>query len=81
MSESIFNNAIDLTDIPRDQWRKNYIGNGYRNIVYMTDHNREGQIILFGYDLAGNPKTFIAPWQSHIKYRVRYDTDEKDKLY
>ena len=43
MSESIFNNAIDLTDIPQDQWRKNYIGNGYRNIVYMTDHNREGR--------------------------------------
>ena len=78
MSESIFNNAIDLTDIPQDQWRKNYIGNGYRNIVYMTDHNREGRIILFGYDLVGNPKTFIAPWKSHIKFRVRYDTDEKD---
>ena len=78
MSESVFNNAIDLTDVPQDEWRKKYIGNGYRNIVYMTDHNREGRIVLFGYDLAGNPKTFIAPWKSCIKYRVKYDTEEKD---
>lgn len=78
MSESVFNNAIDLTDVPRNQWRKSYIGNGYRNVFYTTDHNREGRIILFGYDLVGNPKTFICPHQSHIKFRVRYDTDEKD---
>ena len=78
MSEEIFNNAIDLTDVPQDQWRKFYIGNGYRNVVYMTDHNREGQIILFGYDLAGNSKTFICPWKSHFKFKVKYDTDEKD---
>ena len=78
MSELVFNNAIDLTDIPRDQWRKSYIGNGYRNVFYTTDYNREGRIILFGYDLVGNPKTFICPHQSHIKFRVRYDTDEKD---
>ena len=78
MSESIYNNAIDLTDIPQDQWRKKYIGNGYRNIFYTTNHERNGQIMLFGYDLAGNPKTFICPWQSHIKFRVKYDTNEKD---
>ena len=78
MSESIFNNAIDLTDIPQDQWRTNYIGPGYRNIVYMTNHNREGTIVLFGYDLEGNPKTFICPWKSWIKFRVRYETSQKD---
>ena len=78
MSEEVFNNAISLEGIPQDQWRKHYIGNGYRNIVYLTDHNREGQIVLFGYDLAGNPKTFICPWKSHLKFRVRYDTNEKD---
>lgn len=78
MSESVFNNAIDLTDVPQDQWRKSYIGNGYRNVVYLTDHERNGRIVLFGYDLVGNPKTFICPWQSWIKFRVRYDTDEKD---
>ena len=78
MSESVYNNAIDLTDVPKDQWRKHYIGNGYRNVFYTTDHNKEGRIILFGYDIAGNPKTFICPHQSKIKYRVRYDTDEKD---
>ena len=49
MSEEVFNNAIDLTDVPRDQWRKQYIGPGYRNVFYTTNHNREGQIILFGY--------------------------------
>ena len=78
MSESVFNNAIDLTDIPKDQWRSQYIGNGYRNVFYTTDHNREGRIILFGYDLVGNPKTFICPWQSWIKFRVKYATNEKD---
>lgn len=78
MSESVFNNAIDLSDIPQDQWCKQYIGPGYRNIFYTTDHNREGRIILFGYDLVGNPKTFICPWKSHIKFRVKYDTNEKD---
>ena len=78
MSESIFNNAIDLTDVPQDQWRKQYIGPGYRNIFYTTDHNREGRIVLFGYDLAGNPKTFICPWKSFFKFRVKYDTNEKD---
>lgn len=78
MSESIFNNAIYLEDVPQDQWRKKYIGPGYRNVVYTTNQDREGQIILFGYDLAGNPKTFICPWQSHIKFRVKYDTNEKD---
>ena len=78
MSEEVFNNAIDLTDIPRDQWRKHYIGPGYRNVFYTTNHNREGQIILFGYDLAGNPKTFICPHQSKIVYRVKYDTGVKD---
>ena len=78
MSEDVFNNAIDLSDVPRDQWRKHYIGSGYRNVFYTTNHDREGQIVLFGYDLAGNPKTFICPHQSHIKYRVKYDTGEKD---
>ena len=78
MSESVFNNAIDLTDIPQSDWRKKYIGSGYRNVFYTYDMNREGRIILFGYDLVGNPKTFICPWESHLKYRVKYDTDEKD---
>ena len=78
MSESLFNNAIYLEDVPQDQWRKKYIGPGYRNVVYTTNQDREGQIILFGYDLAGNPKTFICPWKSHIKFRVKYDTAEKD---
>ena len=78
MSELIFNNAIDLSDIPQDQWRKNYIGPGYRNVFYTTNHDREGRIVLFGFDLAGNPKTFICPWKSQFKFRVKYDTPEKD---
>jgi len=78
MSEEVFNKAIDLTDIPQDQWRKDYIGPGYRNVFYTTNHDKEGQIVLFGYDLVGNPKTFICPWQSRLKYRVKYDTGVKD---
>ena len=78
MSEEVFNNVIDLTDVPKDEWRKKYIGPGYRNVFYTTNHNREGQIVLFGYDLAGNPQTFICPHQSKILYRVKYDTGTKD---
>lgn len=78
MSEEVFNKAVDLSDVPRDQWRKKHIGPGYRNVFYTTDHSREGRIVLFGYDLAGNPKTFICPHKSHIKYRAKYDTGEKD---
>lgn len=77
MSETIFNNAIYLEDIPREQWKK-YIGNGYRSVAYLTDHNRNGQIVLFGFDPAGNRKNFIIPWKSHISYRVKYETDKKD---
>lgn len=74
---SIFNDAIDLTEIPESDW-KNYIGKGYRNCCYLYDEDHKGKIILFGYDLAGNPKTFICKHKSWIKYRVRYKTTEKD---
>ena len=78
MSESIFNNAIDLSDIPFEDWRKKYIGPGYRSACYSTDYEKKGRIIFFGYDLVGNPKTFICPHRSWIKYNVKYDTNEKD---
>lgn len=78
MSESIFNNAIDLSDIPKSEWRKSYIGKGYRYACYMIDHERTGNIMFFGYDLEGNPKTFRCPHKSWIKYNVKYDTDERD---
>lgn len=78
MSEEIFNNAIYLDDVPQNEWRQKYIGPGYRYVCYTLDQDRNGKIILFGYDLVGNPKTFICPWQSYIKYRVKYDTNEKD---
>lgn len=78
MSEEVFNNAVDLSDVPEEQWREKYIGPGYRNVVYVTNHEKMGQIILFGYDLAGNPTTFICPHKSKFKYRVKYETAEKD---
>lgn len=78
MSESIFNNAIDLSEVPFEEWRKNYIGDGYRSACYMTDFQKNGRIVLFGYDKAGNPKTFICPHRSWIKYNVKYDTEEQD---
>lgn len=74
---SVLDTAIDLTDIPEENW-KDYIGNGYRNCCYLTDHERKGQIILFGYDTFDNPQTFILPHKSWIKYRVKYQTPEKD---
>ena len=77
MSESIFSNAIYLDEVPHDQW-KNYFGNGYRSVAYLTDHEKKGQIVFFGFDLVGNRKTYIIPWKSWIKYRVKYETPEKD---
>ena len=77
MSESIFSNAIYLDEVPHDQW-KNYFGNGYRSVAYLTDHEKKGQIVFFGFDTVGNRKTYIIPWKSWIKYRVKYETPEKD---
>ena len=74
---SIFNCAVYLDDIPQDQWKK-YIGPGYRYVSYLVDQDRQGKIVLFGYDTAGNPKTFILPWKSWVKYAVKYKTDELD---
>ena len=48
---SIFNNAVYLDDIPQDQWKK-YIGPGYRYVSYLVDQDRQGKIVLFGYDTA-----------------------------
>ena len=78
MSESIFNNAVDLSEVPFEDWRKKYMGPGYRSACYTTGYDKKGRIILFGYDLAGNEKTFICPHRSWIKYVVKYDTEEKD---
>jgi DNA polymerase elongation subunit (family B) len=72
-----FNNAIYLRDIPRQEY-KNYFSNGYRTVCYRVDSDRQGQIILFGYDLENQPKVFIIPHQSYIKYNVKYKTNETD---
>jgi len=74
MSENVFNSAVDLTDIPFSEWKEQYIGDGYRNVCYTTDYDKCGRIILFGYDKHDNPTTFICPWKSFIKYRVKYPT-------
>ena len=74
---SIYDNAVDLTDVKQSEWSK-FIGNGYRSCHYTTDHERNGQIVLFGYDTDGNPQTFICPHRSYIKYNVKYPTSEKD---
>lgn len=78
MNEDIYNNAIYLDDVPFEDWRKKYIGKGYANVCYTVDESHKGRIILFGYDLVGNPKTFICPHKSWLKYVVKYDTPEKD---
>lgn len=74
---SIFENAVDLTDVKHSDY-PNYIGNGYRYCCYRLDHDKNGVIILFGFDNDGNRKTFIVPHKSHIKYNVAYKTKEKD---
>lgn len=74
---SIYNDAMYLEDVPEDQWT-NYIGKGYRSVSYSVDTNRNGQIILLGFNTVGEPQTFICPHKSWIKYNVKYETDEKD---
>lgn len=75
---SIFNDAIYLDDVPKSQWKNYGIGKGYRSVCYMTDHNKQGKIVLFGFDINGNRKTYIFPWKSYIKYNVKYKTNELD---
>lgn len=77
MSESIFNNAMDMTGIDPSLYPQ-YVGAGYRSVCYTTDHERNGRIIFFGFDPEGNRKTFIFPHKSHVKYRVAYQTNEQD---
>lgn len=74
---NFLNSAVYLDDIPFDQW-KNYIGNGYRSCVYMQDAEKNGRIILFGFDKEGNPKTFICPHKSHLCYNVKFKTPDVD---
>lgn len=78
MSESIFSKAIYLEADEKSQWKDLYIGNGYRSIAYKTDADRNGQIILFGFDKQGNRQVFVCPHQSYIKYNVKFKTNEKD---
>ena len=75
---SFLESSIDLSEVPFEDWRKKYIGPGYRSACYMTDADKKGSIVLFGYDLAGNEKTFVCPHRSWAKYAVKYDTEEKD---
>lgn len=70
-------NAIDLTYIPKEEWKTKYIGKGYRNSCYVVN-GKDGIAVLFGYDINGTPKTFYFNHKSKVKYRVKYDTPEKD---
>jgi DNA polymerase elongation subunit (family B) len=74
---SIFDDAIDLSEVNPSEW-KNLIGDGYRYCCYTNDHDRNGRIVFLGYDREGNRRTFVAPHRSHIKFNVKYKTNEKD---
>ena len=74
---SIYNDAIYLDDIPKEQW-KDYIGDGYRSVTYHTDADRNGRLIFRGFNKEGKPQTFMFPWKSYVKYNVKYQTNEKD---
>ena len=60
------------------------IGHGYRNVCWVPGYGRSngggketGHIVLFGYDLKGNPKTFRIPFCPSVKYEVGNRTKEK----
>ena len=81
-------NFIDLEDIDEIHY-KDIFGSGYRYCCY-TIANRnfsrdgsarstgQGIILFFGYDKNGNPCNYRVPHKSHIKYTVKYKTQEKD---
>ena len=73
----IFDNCVDLNNMPENQW-DSIIGHGYRSCCYLIDGNGCGVGVLFGYDANGNSQNFLVPHQSWVKYRVKYDTGEKD---
>ena len=67
---------IDLSNVDPKKY-KEIFGRGYRYCCYKTEH-QHGQILFFGYDANGNPQNYKVPHKSHIKYNVKYKTDEKD---
>lgn len=77
MNENSQERIVNLGDVPIDQWRTDYIGDGYRSCCYSTDHGN-GSIILFGYDRNNEPTTFICPWKVHVKYTVVYEPKSKE---
>lgn len=79
---------IDLEDVEEKEYGKIF-GPGYRYCCYTIVDRRfsqngavpssgRGVIILLGYDKDGNPRNFRVPHKSHIKYVVKYKTNEKD---
>lgn len=59
------------------------VGDGYRNVSWIAPSNFRGQIgtgqiVLFGFDKGGNPKTFKFPFYPSVKYEVKHVTNEKD---
>ena len=70
---------VDLTSVPREEWLEKYMGKGYRSACYVSPgKGLPGCIKLFGFDKDGNRTTFVCPHKCRIKYRVGYDTGEKD---
>ncbi len=67
---------IDLTNVDPKKY-KEIFGRGYRYCCYKTEH-QHGVILFFGYDANGNPQNYKIPHKSHIKYNVKYKTNEKD---
>ena len=79
---------IDLTNIEEKEIR-NIFGPGYRYCCYITTGRRfgghgtqpsngQGVILFLGYDKQGNPQNYKIPHKSHVKYVVKYKTQEKD---
>ena len=81
-------NFIDLEDVAESHY-KDIFGPGYRYCCYTIANRRfsrdnpsqnsgQGIILFFGYDKNGNPCNYRVPHKSHVKYTVKYKTQEKD---
>ena len=77
MSEELYNKMVYLEETNKTSW-KDIIGKGYRSCCYTTDYQKNGRIILFGFDKNDNPQVYSCPWKSYVKYAVKYKTEEKD---
>ena len=68
---------------PASRYDLSQVGDGYRNACWVQGSTFGGKrgtgyIYLYGYDKAGNRRTFKFPFYPSVKFEVRHQTTERD---